>query len=171
MEYKLYDGKNLVSINGEEGLKATLEMLQNKKEVRRGLIHRQKVFTSIGGGMDEMLKEGHLVREGTREEFEKEDNDTMAVKNFARLLKKNFPEDWKATVVTMYQGALPLPQDLRCPDCHTKLQERKKVDGYTCRNGKCKNIYQAKTSYSALSSGVVFRPENEISTIVLEPKL
>jgi len=169
MEYKLYDGKRLVSINGDEGLKATLDLLQNKKDVRLGLIHHQKVFTSIGGGMDEMLKKGYLFREGTKDECEREDNDTMAVMNFARALKENFSEDWEAIVVTMYQGALPLPKDLRCPECHRKLRERKKVDGYTCRNDECKNFYQV-TTYGA-SRGIIFKPENEISTIVLEPKL
>jgi len=171
MEYKLYNGKNLVSINGNEGLKATLDLLQNKKEVRLGLIHHQKVFTTIGGAMDEMLKKEYLFREGTKEECEREDNDTFAVMNFARVLKENFPEDWKATVVTMYSyGTLPLSQDLKCPECHRKLQERKRVNGYICRNDKCKNFYQVTTPYD-ISRGVIFKPEKELSTIVLEPKL
>ncbi len=171
MEYAFYNGKNLCRINGEEGLNATLELLQSKKEVRLGMIHRQKVFASISGAMDEMRKKGYLTMEGTKEEFDKEDRETAAVGNFAKVLKEHFPEDWEATVTSMYSyGTLPLPQDLKCPECNRKLRERKRVNGYTCRNDKCKNFYEATTLYG-VSRGVIFKPENELSTIILEPKL
>jgi hypothetical protein len=169
MEYALYNGKALYFINGEEGLNATIKMLKNNREARIGMIHLQKVCASVSLSMDEMIKRGYLVREGTKEECEREDRDTDAIRNFSKLLKDTFPEDWQSTIVSMYQGSLPLPQNLECPECYWKLQVRKRVDGYTCRNKKCKNFYHID-NYN-IARGVIFKLEEAIPTIVLEPAL
>jgi hypothetical protein len=168
-EYKLYNGKELASVNGDIGLKGVLEELKNNEKFRLGLIHKQKFATAIAIGTDQLLEKEYMTREGTKAEFEREDKDTIALINFAKVLRENFPKDWKNTIVTLYEGALPLPKDRRCPSCNWKLQERKSVDGYTCRNKKCERGYHPVTSYGP--RGFVFRPEESIGMITLEPNL
>ena len=109
-EYKLYDGKNICSINGEEGLNAMLEMLQEKREVRIAMIHSQKFFLSYDGAVGEMRKRGYMTRVGTEEECKREDKNSTAVRNFAKLLKERFPEDWKSTVVKTYSDQILEPK-------------------------------------------------------------
>lgn len=171
-EYKLYSGKELLSVNGDEGLKRVLESLQNNEKFRLGLIHEQKFATSIAIGTDQLLEKGYMTREGTKAELKREDKDTTALINFAKILKENFPEDWKKTIVTLYQGAVPIPENQKCPECNWKLVERKKLDGYICRNVKCGKSYSERKGWgTTFSSGLKFRPEESISTITLEPDL
>jgi hypothetical protein len=85
----LFDGEEIYRIHNLEGV---LEDLRADIELRREVIEIQKEYLLIDNAMKRLVKKGYLEVV----EKPKRNNDLdLAIRRFAKILAREFPEDWR----------------------------------------------------------------------------
>jgi len=97
----LYSGKDILVI---KKLDLVLEDLRKDPELRRHIITEQKAYLMVDRACRRLVKKGFLQETDCPPP---EENLDIAIARFAKILRKEFPSEWKEIKVTWRKGEAP----------------------------------------------------------------